>query len=151
MMRTLYTIGIAALVVASGRLIAADDLPLGTWSGFAIRLNGNNQNRQPASLVIKKVPDQHVTWRGGTGELISAVFTVQNQSNQREVSGLALADGRLSFSVTQPDQDETVNCVLTLQPKENTYIGDCMARRITLTPPAPEPIKPADAKPSEAK
>ena len=150
-MRTLYTIGIAVLFVAFGRPVAAEEVPLGTWSGFALRLNGNNQNRQPASLVIKKVPDQHVIWRGGTGELISAVFTVQNQNNQREVSSIALTDGRLSFSVTQPDQDETVNCVLTLQPKDNTYVGECMARRITLTPPAPAPVKPADDKPSEAK
>lgn len=146
-MRTLYAIAVVALVVASGQPIAADEVPLGTWSGFAVRLNGNNQNRQPASLVIKKIPDQHVIWRGGTGELTSAVFTVQNQNNQREVSGISLADGRLTFSITQPDQDETASCVLVLEPKDNVYVGECLARRVTLTPPAPPPVKPADAKP----
>lgn len=147
-MRTVHCIGIVAIVMVFAQSSAADEMPLGTWSGFAVRLDGNNQNRQPASLVVKKVPDRSVIWRGGTGELTSAVFFVQNQNNQREVSGIALADGRLTFSITQSDQDETVNCVLTLQPKDNVYVGDCLARRITLAPPV---AAPADAKPPNAK
>ena len=128
----------------------ADDIPLGTWSGFGMPLNGN-PNRQAASLVVRKGPDPHLVWRGGTGELITAVFQVQNQNNQREVGSITLSDGRLTFSFSDPNQGDTQTCALTLQPREGTYVGDCLNRRITLTPPAPAAAKPAENKPAEAK
>ena len=145
------TVAAFALVVLLGTLTQpawADDLMPGTWTGFAVRQNAN-QNRQPVQLIVKKVPDPYVAWRGGSGELLSVVFQIANQNNQREVSDASLADGRLTFSFLPPDADDTATCVFTLQPKENTYVGDCVNRRITLTPPAP--ARPTDAKPAEAK
>ena len=127
----------------------AEDMPLGVWTGFGIRVNGNNQNRQPFRLEIKKVVDPYVAWRGGSGELIAATLS-QNQ-NQFELNAIALGDGRLTFSFTHPDRQESATCVLTREPKEGAYVGDCLERRMTLTPPAAAPAKPADTKPAEAK
>ena len=141
---------IITVVLALPHPSFAEDVPLGVWTGFGIRLNGNNQNRQPFRLEIKKVPDRYVAWRGGSGELISATLG-QNQNNQFDLSAIALGDGRLTFSFTHPDRQETVTCVLTREPKEGAYVGDCLERRMTLTPPAPAPAKPADTKPAEAK
>ena len=143
-MRTFIAISTVAAVVLLAHPAFAQDLPLGVWTGFGVRLAGNNQNRQPARLEIKKVPDPHVAWRGGSGELIAATFQIQNQNNQFELSSMALAEDRLTFSFTHPDQQETVSCVLIRDPKEGTYVGDCLSRRITLTPPKPA----ADSKPT---
>ena len=148
-MRTLIVATTLTAVVALAQPSFAEDMALGVWTGFGVRFNGNNQNRQPFRLEIKKVPDPYVAWRGGSGELISA--TVQVQNNQFDLSAIALGDGRLTFSFTHPDLAETVNCVLTREPKEGAYVGDCMERRVTLTPPAPAPPKPAGAAPAEAK
>ena len=144
-MRTLTVLAICALVDGV-RPAWADDVPLGTWPGFAIRTTGNNQNRQMAQLIVKKVPDPHILWRGGSAELTSVVFVLQNQ--QREVGSISLANGRLTFSFTTTEGEDTT-CALTLDPKEGAYVGECMARRLTLMPPPP--AKPGDAKPAEAK
>ena len=70
-MRTVTVLVIVALFAgAVPESVAAEDVPLGNWTGFAVRLNNNNnQNRQPRVLVVKKVPDPHVAWRGGSGPL----------------------------------------------------------------------------------
>jgi hypothetical protein len=153
-MKILTTVVLVACVGVLARTAWAEDLPLGTWTGTALRMRGDNPNRQPVQLIVKKAPDPHVLWRGGSGELISVVFQLGNANNQREVGQIALAAGRLTFSFTQPDTGDLVNCVLALEVKENAYVGDCGAgldRRITLVPPPPAVAKPADAKPADAK
>jgi hypothetical protein len=98
------------------------------------------------------VSDPHVTWRGGSGELISAVFQLQNANNRFELGSISLTADALSFSFSHPDRQEPVSCMLRLQPKEGTYVGECLNRRITLMPPPPPaPAKSAEAKPAEAK
>jgi hypothetical protein len=149
-MKTLAAVAI--LAVLSVRPAWADDLPLGDWTGYGLALFGNNANRQPASLSIKRVSDPHVTWRGGSGELISAVFQLQNVNNRFELGSISLTADALSFSFSHPDRQEPVSCMLRLQPKEGTYVGECLNRRITLMPPPPPaPAKSAEAKPAEAK
>ena len=137
------------LLAALASPASAQDLPIGTWNGFSVPLAGNNQNRQPFRVIIQKVPDPYVAWRGGSGELLSAVLQVgNNQNNARELSRMSLSDGRLTFSYLDPEQGESQTCVLTLQPKEGTYVGDCVNRRATLNPPAP-PTPAAGAKPAD--
>lgn len=141
----------AALAAAFPHEARADELPLGNWNGFAVRLNTGNQNRQPRVLVVRKVADPHVAWRGGSGELLSVSFG-QNQNNMNEVSAIALADGRLTFTV--PVGDQVLTCMLVHQPKENAYVGDCSGAndfRVTLNPPPPPALTPAAATPAEAK
>src|SRR5688572_26016454 len=132
---------------------AAQAVPLGNWSGFAVRLNSNNQNRQPRILVVKKVPDPHAAWRGGSGELVTISYGA-NQNNLNEIAAIALSDGRLTFSFTGESQT-TVTCVLLYQQKDNNYVGDCAGEgreeRVTLNPPPPAATKPAAATPAEAK
>lgn len=151
-MRIVSTLIIAAtLAVAFPGDARADDLPLGNWSGFAVRLNTANINRQPRVLAVRKVADPHVAWRGGSGELLSVSFG-QNQNNMNEVSAITLADGRLAFSV--PAGDQVLSCLLLFQPKDNAYVGDCSGAndfRVTLNPPPPPAAKPAAAAPAEAK
>jgi hypothetical protein len=146
-----FTAVTTVMLVGAATATWADDVPLGTWNGFGVALSGNNTNRQPASLVVRKGPDPHVLWRGGTGELITAVFQVQNQNNQREIGNITLADGRLTFSFSDPNQGSTQTCTLLLQPKEGAYVGDCLNRRVTLTPPAPAAAKPAESTPAQAR
>jgi hypothetical protein len=150
-MKIFAVVAIMAVLTAPARPAWADDLPLGDWTGFGLNLFGNNANRQPASLAIKKVPDPHVLWRGGSGELTSAVFQVQNVNNRFELGSISLTADALSFSFSHPDRQEPVSCMLRLQPKEGTYVGECLGRRITLMPPSPAPPKPAEAKPAAAK
>src|SRR5688572_29000517 len=141
----------ALIAGAMPRPASADDIALGNWSGFAVRLNSNNQNRQPRVLVVKKVPDPHVAWRGGSGELLTVAFG-QNQNNLADVHTIALNDGRLTFSVT--GEEQPINCVLIFQPKDNNYLGECIGDRqwrVTLNPPPPAAAKPAAATPAEAK
>lgn len=138
---------VAALAGALPQAALADEVPLGNWTGF--RQNPNNNNRQPRQLTVRKVPDPHVAWRGGSGELMSVSFG-QNQNNMNEVNAISLSDGRLTFSFSSEDQID-VRCVLLHQPKENTYVGTCTGNSgpVTLSPPAP--AKPAAATPAEAK
>lgn len=143
----------AAVASAFPQPVRADEIPLGNWTGFAVRMNSENQNRQPRTLVVRKVPDPHVAWRGGGGELTSISFG-QNQNNLAEVSAIALSNGRLTFSYNTESQN-VVTCALVHQPKDNNYVGDCLGDgrdwRVTLNPPPPAAAKPADAKPAEAK
>jgi len=141
----------ALIAGAMHRPASADDIALGNWSGFAVRLNSNNQNRQPRVLVVKKGPDPHVAWRGGSGELLTVAFG-QNQNNLADVHTIALNDGHLTFSVT--GEEQPINCVLIFQPKDNNYLGECIGDRqwrVTLNPPPPAAAKPAAATPAEAK
>ena len=142
-MRIVSALIIAAAIVAAFPADArADDIPLGNWNGFAIRLNTGNQNRQPRVLVVRKVADPHVAWRGGSGELLSVSFG-QNQNNMNEVSAITFADGRMTFSV--PVNDQVLTCMLLHQPKDNTYVGDCSGAndfRVTLNPPPPPATEP---------
>ena len=151
-MRIVSALIIAAAIVAAFPADArADDIPLGNWNGFAIRLNTGNQNRQPRVLVVRKVADPHVAWRGGSGELLSVSFG-QNQNNMNEVSAITFADGRMTFSV--PVNDQVLTCMLLHQPKDNTYVGDCSGAndfRVTLNPPPPPAPKPAADAPAAAK
>ena len=153
-MRIFTTLAATVFIGAFSRPALAEDLPVGNWTGFAVRMNANgNQNRQPVALAVRKAPDPHVAWRGGSGELTSLVFgnPANNAANAWEVSGVAFGDGRLTFTFTAPDPGERTDCALLLQPKEGTYVGDCLGggydRRVTLTPPAPQPaadaVKPA--------
>ena len=152
-MRLSYALVLTVLVAgAVPRPASADDIALGNWTGFAVRLNNNNANRQPRVLVVKKVPDPHVAWRGGNGELLTIGFG-QNQNNLADVNTISLIDGRLTFSVTGDEQP--INCVLIFQQKDNNYLGDCIGDnrewRVTLNPPPPAAPKPTAAKPAEAK
>jgi len=153
-MRTFTTAAFLLAVIASSpQPAAADDLLIGNWTGFARRLDGNNQNRPPRTLIVRKVADPHVVWRGGSGELTSVSFG-PNQNNMAEVSSIALQNGRLTFSYTNPNTDAFATCDLRLEPKDGTYVGNCVGDgewRVTLTPPAPAPAKPGAAKPIEAK
>jgi hypothetical protein len=152
-MRILPVLLLTGLLCAIAQPVSADDLPLGNWTGSARRLDGNNQNRPARILVVKKVADPHVLWRGGSGEMTSVSFGA-NQNTMAEVSSITLNDGRLIFTYTQSNLDSVAKCELVLQPKEGTYVGDCTGDgnwRVTLTPPAPAPAKPAEAKPAEAK
>ena len=153
-MRIVNVLVLAALIAgAAPRPAAADEVPLGNWNGFAIRLNANNQNRQPRVLVVKKVPDPHVAWRGGSGELVTIGFG-NNQNTLRGVNSIALSDGRLTFAFGGGDE-RFVTCALVFQQKDNNYVGDCVgderAWRVTLNPPPPAAAKPAETKPAEAK
>ena len=144
---------VAAIAGALPASALADEVPLGNWNGFAIRLNRENNNRPPRILVVKKVPDPHVAWRGGSGELTTVSFG-QNQNNLRELSAISLSNGRLTFSYQNPDTQSAVTCVLLYQPKENHYVGDCIGDgdwRVTLNPPPPAAAKPAAPTPAEAK
>lgn len=152
-MRTVTVLVLVALFAgAVPESVAAEDVPLGNWTGFAVRLNNNNQNRQPRVLVVKKVPDPHVAWRGGSGELVTIGFGA-NQNNLNEVNSIALSDGRLTF--TFAGEERPVTCVLLFQQKDNNYLGDCIGEnrewRVTLNPPPPAAPKPAATKPAEAK
>ena len=151
-MRIVSALIIAAAIVAVFPGDArADEIPLGNWNGFAIRLNTGNMNRQPRVLVVRRVADPHVAWRGGSGELLSVSFG-QNQNNMNEVSAITFADGRMTFSV--PVNDQVLTCMLRHQPKDNTYVGDCSGAndfRVTLNPPPPPAQKPAAAAPAAAK
>src|SRR5687767_14804725 len=141
----------AALAAAFPHEARADELPLGNWNGFAVRSNTGNQNRQPRVLVVRKVADPHVAWRGGSGELLTVAFG-QNQNNLADVNTISLIDGRLTFSVT--GEEQPINCVLIFQPKDNNYLGECVGDRqwrVTLNPPPPAAAKPAAATPAEAK
>lgn len=157
-MRIFVTVAVASVLGVFVQPVLADELPLGTWNGFGVRVNGAaNQNRQAAALIVKRVPDPHVLWRGGSGELTSVVFQIGNANNpngQREASSVSFGDGRLVFGFANADTGDTVTCALTRDAKEGTYVGDCLGgydRRLTLTPPPPAPPKPAEQKPAEAK
>ena len=144
----------AAVAGAFPQSLRADEVPLGNWNGFAVRLNANNQNRPTRVLIVRKVADPHVAWRGGSGELTSVSFG-PNQNNLAEVTAISLTDGRLTFSYTSTETQSVVTCALVHQPKENNFVGDCVGDgrdwRVTLNPPPPATAKPAGAKPTDAK
>lgn len=153
-MRIVKTLVLAALIAgAAPQSAAGQELPLGNWNGTAMRLDNNNQNRQPRVLVVKKGPDPHAAWRGGSGELVTVGFG-GNQNNLADVTAIALSDGRLTFSYR--DGEFAVACALLYQQKDNNYLGDCTREdgrpwRVTLNPPAPPAAKPAETKPAAAK
>ena len=152
-MRIVKTLVLAALIAgAAPQSAAGQELLFGNWNGTAMRLDNNNQNRQPRVLVVKKVPDPHAAWRGGSGELVTVGFGA-NQNGLADVTAIALSEGRLTFSYV--DGERPVTCVLLFQQKDNNYMGDCNGGdrlwRVTLNPPPPPAAKPADTKPAEAK
>jgi hypothetical protein len=151
-MRTLTAVVVLGFLCTSVSPVLADELPVGNWTGFAIRKD--NGNRQPRTFIVKTSADPYAVWRGGSGEIRSVAFG-GNQNNAIEVSDIHFADGRLAFSYASPNLDATARCELVFQPKEGAYVGDCNGDgrdwRVTLMPPAPAAAKPADAKPAEAK
>ena len=126
--------------------VRADDLPLGTWTGFVRvlpRQPGGAVRNNPATLEIKKVPDPFSRWRG-TSEILSALFVRGN--NRAEVSGIELTDTKLVFSfLAGEDSQGMSHCELVKRPT-GSFEGMCTRldnRIVVLSPPDPE--KPATA------
>jgi hypothetical protein len=127
-------------VVAWGLTAPASgqDMAVGTWSGTARR--EDRPATRPASLEIKRVPDPHWRWRGGSGEILGITFVVSGQSNDVDV--MSLEAGTLSFSFTDPRGPGTrTHCTLKAQP-DGSYEGRCSGTRgnftlLTLRPPDP--------------
>ncbi len=112
------------------------------WSG-SVRNAPNpqnpnaNPNVRPATVAIRKIPDPHWRWRGGSKDLPMRVFNLQNQPIP--VNSFALDNDQLTFEYTRTPQEDQVKCSLARQ-TDGQFAGVCRASGnfsllITLTPP----------------
>lgn len=128
---------VIALAWSFSSTLQGQQLQEGTWSGTMLRTNPKGVPGQPrsVSLEVKKIPDPHLRWRPGKGEVLNVThITPQGRFS---VSDLHLEKGSLSFSYRQ---ESSVTCRLDRKP-DGAYEGECIgegatrAWRLTLTPP----------------
>lgn len=129
-----------SLVIALAWFFSAalqgQELQEGTWSGTQLRLGARNPGQpRNVSIEVKKIPDPHLRWRPGKGEVWNVThITPQGRFS---VSDLHLEKESLSFSYRQ---ESLVTCRLDRKP-DGAYEGECIAEgdarktRLTLTPP----------------
>ena len=119
------------------------------WSGSVRNApNPNNPNPNPnvrqVTLGIREMPDPHWQWRGGSKNIPTRVFVLQNQV--QSLDSFVQEGDRLTYSYTRPGQQDVVTCSLARQ-SDGQFSGVCRSDRaanfgllITLTPPK-EPAK----------